>query len=62
MTGASEGIGRCFALELAKSGFDLTIVSRSSVKLDKVVAEIAEISPDVKVRVTPLDLTKATND
>jgi len=62
VTGASTGIGRSFALELAKSGFDLTIVSRSQTRLDQVAADIAEVAPDVKVQVVPLDLTKATNE
>jgi len=36
VTGASEGIGRAFAHDLAKSGFNVTIVSRSEEKLSYV--------------------------
>ena len=36
VTGASEGIGREYAVNLAESGYNLTLVSRSKEKLDKV--------------------------
>ena len=36
VTGASEGIGRCYALDLARSGFNVVLVSRSMTKLEKV--------------------------
>ena len=36
ITGASEGIGRAYAIDLAKSGYNLTLVSRSQMKLDTV--------------------------
>ena len=29
VTGGSEGIGRCYALDLAKSGFNILLASRS---------------------------------
>lgn len=34
VTGASEGIGREFALQLARAGFNLTLVSRTKANLD----------------------------
>ena len=36
ITGATEGIGRAYAIDLAKSGYNLTLVSRSQMKLDTV--------------------------
>ena len=29
VTGASEGIGRCYALDLARAGFNIVLASRS---------------------------------
>lgn len=58
VTGASEGIGRCFAIDLAKSGFNVMIASRSQDKLEKVEKEIMDVNPSVKVRVVPVDLSK----
>jgi citronellol/citronellal dehydrogenase len=42
VTGGGSGIGRCTAHELACLGGDVVIVGRSSDKLDRVSAEIAE--------------------
>jgi 3-oxoacyl-[acyl-carrier protein] reductase len=41
VTGASQGIGRACALELAKSGATVALAARSGGKLDAVAAEIA---------------------
>lgn len=40
MTGASEGIGREFALQLAKKGFNVLVMARNKEKLDALCAEI----------------------
>ena len=40
ITGASSGIGREFALQLAKKGFNIALVSRTPSQLDSVVKEI----------------------
>jgi len=40
VTGASDGIGREFAFQLAKAGFNILLVARSSEKLSAVAAEI----------------------
>ena len=41
VTGASQGIGRACALELARSGARLALVARNREKLDQVAGEIA---------------------
>ena len=48
VTGASEGIGRSYALELAKCGFNIKLVSRSEVKLEKVAQEARALNPAIK--------------
>lgn len=58
MTGASEGIGRCFALDLAKSGFNIVLASRSIGKLEKVQEEIVKEYPNCKVKCVPVDFGK----
>ncbi|XOV81154.1 MAG: SDR family NAD(P)-dependent oxidoreductase [Aestuariibacter sp.] len=58
ITGASEGIGRCFAEEFAKHGHDLIQVARKAEKL-KVLATELQINYQVKVSVYPCDLTQA---
>ncbi len=42
VTGASEGIGRGYALELARKGLNVVIMSRSEEKLQKVADEISK--------------------
>ena len=61
ITGASEGIGRSYAIDLARAGYNIKLVSRSREKLEKVKGEIAVAAPSSKVKVVPLDVTKATN-
>ena len=60
VTGASEGIGKNYAIELAKLGFNVKLVSRSKEKLDAVADEIGRLSPNVKAEVVPIDVTTAT--
>ena len=43
VTGASEGIGRGYALELARQGLNVVLMSRSEEKLNKVATEISEL-------------------
>jgi len=40
VTGASDGIGREFAIQLAKAGFNILLAARNQAKLDAVVDEI----------------------
>ena len=40
MTGASEGIGREYALQLAKKGFNVLVMARNKAALDALVNEI----------------------
>ena len=42
ITGASDGIGKAYAIELAKKGFKIGLVARNQEKLDSVGKEITE--------------------
>jgi len=56
VTGASSGIGKEFALELAKQGFDLVVVARRKDLLDELSQELKN-NYKTKTRVVNLDLT-----
>ena len=57
ITGASSGIGRDIAKELAKRGYDIIIVARNESKLDELKQEIT----DVNVEVIPMDISIREN-
>ncbi len=56
LTGASRGIGRALALELAPRGWDLAICSRSEEKLEALRAELADAAPGATVHVQACDV------
>jgi short-subunit dehydrogenase len=58
VTGASSGIGRAFADQLAASGHDLVIIARSRERLEALATELRERDA-VEVRVTVADLGDA---
>lgn len=42
VTGATDGIGKAYARELAKQGMNIILVSRTQAKLESVAAEIGK--------------------
>lgn len=40
VTGSTDGIGKAYALELARRGVNVVLISRTQKKLDEVAAEI----------------------
>ncbi|MGH9136709.1 MAG: SDR family NAD(P)-dependent oxidoreductase [Acidimicrobiales bacterium] len=56
VTGATSGIGRAAAIELARRGSDLGVVARDPLKADATVAAIREAAPDANVDVFLGDL------
>ncbi len=56
ITGASQGIGRACALELAKGGAAIAAAARSRDKLDALVAEITAVGG--KAAAFPMDVAK----
>lgn len=57
VTGASAGIGREFALQLAARGYDLTLVARDRARLTELGTEL-EQSRGVAVTAFPADLSR----
>ncbi|KAJ1283155.1 hypothetical protein BS78_03G107300 [Paspalum vaginatum] len=56
VTGATDGIGRAVALELARGGLHLVLVGRNPEKLARVEKEVAAAAPSCKVRSVAFDL------
>jgi 17beta-estradiol 17-dehydrogenase / very-long-chain 3-oxoacyl-CoA reductase len=61
VTGASDGIGKQYALQLAARGFNVVLLGRSANKLADVAAEVAAVTRGaVQSKVVVLDLARAT--
>ncbi|MGL4595087.1 MAG: SDR family NAD(P)-dependent oxidoreductase [Thermoguttaceae bacterium] len=58
VTGASEGLGKEFAVQLAKKGYDLLLIARRESKLNQVKDEITAKFP-VNVAIYVCDLSKS---
>lgn len=58
ITGASSGIGKAVASEMAKRGYSLALTARRLEVLETVSAEIAQLYPSVSVEVRELDVTE----
>ncbi|XP_040272764.1 very-long-chain 3-oxoacyl-CoA reductase-B-like [Bufo bufo] len=59
VTGASNGIGKAYAKELARRGFDVVLISRSVEKLQNVADEIEKESQQ-KTKIIEVDFTEGT--
>lgn len=58
VTGATDGIGKSFAYQLARAGLNLILVSRSSTKLKAVSKDIQSEFPDTKIKIIELDFAE----
>lgn len=60
ITGASDGIGKIQAMQLAKYGFNLILVSRSQEKLEDVKSLCQKLAPEgTQIQLKTLDFSKA---
>jgi len=57
ITGASSGIGRALAMELARRGHDLFLTARRLDALERIRADVAAADPARRVQVRRLDVT-----
>ncbi|XP_077120387.1 17-beta-hydroxysteroid dehydrogenase type 3-like [Ranitomeya variabilis] len=60
VTGATDGIGKAYALQLAKRGLDVVLISRTLEKLKRVASEIEKESGR-KIKYIQADFTKGSN-
>ncbi|MFH4978730.1 hypothetical protein AB6A40_005439 [Gnathostoma spinigerum] len=56
VTGSTDGIGKAYAMEFAKKGFSIVLVSRTLSKLEEVKAEIVKDNK-VEVKIIQFDFT-----
>ena len=61
MTGASDGIGKEYALQLACKGFNILLVSRTQSKLDALASQIKTFSSSTAVETLSIDFSKASD-
>ncbi|KAH9013623.1 3-ketoacyl-CoA reductase [Lactarius deliciosus] len=59
VTGASDGIGREFAIQLARAGFNVLLAARNQAKLDAVVADVAKVASAVQTKTFVIDFASA---
>ncbi|GJN91729.1 hypothetical protein Rhopal_004752-T1 [Rhodotorula paludigena] len=62
VTGATAGIGRDFALQLAAAGFNVFLASRTTSKLEEIAQEIAAQYPSVQTKIHAIDFSSANAD
>ena len=60
ITGASKGLGKAIAIQLAEKGYNLVLIARSGDELAKLAAEI-QIANKVKVEYLSIDLAESAS-
>lgn len=58
ITGASAGIGACFARQLAAQGWSLVLVARRADNLLQMASEIKAQNPQINCQCVPMDLSE----
>eukprot|EP00095_Tigriopus_kingsejongensis_P000962 maker-scaffold83_size396513-snap-gene-1.20 protein:Tk00962 transcript:maker-scaffold83_size396513-snap-gene-1.20-mRNA-1 annotation:"hypothetical protein DAPPUDRAFT_301034" len=61
VTGSTDGIGKAYAIALAKKGLNIILVSRTPYKLQNVAAEL-ESTYKVKTKIIDIDFTTSESD
>ena len=63
ITGASDGLGKQYAFELAKEGFNIILMARNKQKLLGVAKELKDAYPSTKTSILVFDFsTLSTED
>ncbi|KAI9775047.1 MAG: hypothetical protein M1839_001599 [Geoglossum umbratile] len=62
ITGASDGIGKEFALQLASKGFNVVLVSRTESKLKALAREIEAKHADIQTKILAMDFAKNNDE
>ncbi|KAI4128432.1 MAG: hypothetical protein LQ338_002754 [Usnochroma carphineum] len=57
ITGASDGLGKEFALQLSRTPFNLLLISRTQSKLDALAQQIRSSNPNFSVKTLAFDFT-----
>lgn len=57
ITGATDGIGKAFAFQLAQKGLHLILVSRNLAKLKGVSDEITSVHPNTRIKIFAVDFS-----
>ncbi len=58
ITGATKGIGRAIALEMASNGFNLALCARNISDLESLKSQILKLYPNIKVLIKETDCSK----
>lgn len=59
ITGSSDGIGKAFAEQLAKRGFNIILLARNKQKLEKVASELKVLNKNIQTKIITVDLAKS---
>ncbi|KAL4875292.1 very-long-chain 3-oxoacyl-CoA reductase [Aspergillus karnatakaensis] len=62
VTGASDGLGKEFALQIARAGYNLVLVSRTASKLTALSDEITSKNPSVQTKVLAMDFARNNDE
>jgi 3-oxoacyl-[acyl-carrier protein] reductase len=60
VTGASRGIGRAIAVDLARDGYDVMLVGRDQAALDETAAACRQMRADAKTPISICDVTDSS--
>jgi len=60
VTGATDGIGKGYAKELARRGVNVYLISRSEEKLKATADEIRTVNPKIEIKTLAIDFSQAT--
>ena len=62
VTGASDGIGKQFSLQLAQKGFNIVLASRTKSKLEALASELKAKYPSISTETVSIDFSQNLDD